>query len=501
VGAGSALDSIDEVTAALRGKLGEALASVEKDSAPLPQVTTKNLDALRAYALGQESYARGGFAEAATLYQRATQLDPNFALAYLGSVRASMASIDANAAIPYLKTAIALRDRLPPREGLYLDAWAAEFAPGRNAPEKWKLLAQMYPEYFAGSANYAAALMDEGRYSEAEKYAQATTAPQNALRGIGFDYLGRATLGQEKYDDAQKSFRQAMGLGFASSARRLADVHAARGQFTDARKHLAHPEIGPEVRYIEEVSLAIDQGDFGRAEAMADKAYSDDAAGKDLTRRVFGLVRGVVLMLGGEKDRARSRFAEAMNASIEAISNPQIGNRTDDAYIALAIAYAAQRNGDDSLAKRALLELESYKEIFEEPNVRAGLERSSGQHEAAISRLRGLLTGSELPQTHAALLETYYLAGRFEEVVTEARWLAAHRGRAYIETNGGQAMQSLNVADTRLARLRAAEALLKLSRPKEAQQEVRAFLDAWPPGVMPAYLRLRADAIFPASKQ
>jgi putative peptide modification system cyclase len=508
VGAASALDSIDEVTAALRGKLGEALASVEKDSAPLPQVTTKNLDALRAYALGQESYAKGGFAEAAALYQRATQLDPNFALAYLGSVRASRASIDANAAIPYLKTAIALRDRLPPREALYLDAWAAEFAPGRKAPDKWKLLAKMYPEYFAGSANYAAALMDEGRYSEAEKFAQATTVPQNALRGIGFDYLGRATLGQEKYAEAQQSFRQAMELGFASSSRRLADVHAARGQFAGARKHLAHAEISQEVRYIEEISFAIDQGDFGRAEAMAEKAYFEDAAGKDLTRRVFGFVRGVVAMLGGEQDLARGRFAEAMKISIKAISDPQIGNRTDDAYIALAIAYAAQRNGDDSLAKRALLQLEPYQEIFEEPKVaelaqivRAGLERSSGQHEAAIARLRGLLTGHELPQTHAALLETYYLAGSFEEVVAEANWLAAHRGRAYIETNGGQAMQSLNVADTRLARLRAAEALLKLNRPTEAQQEVRAFLNAWPSGAMPAYLRLRADAIFPASKQ
>ena len=55
-GAASTLDSIDTVTAALRGKLGEALESVEKDSAPLPQVATGNLDALRAYALGQKAY-------------------------------------------------------------------------------------------------------------------------------------------------------------------------------------------------------------------------------------------------------------------------------------------------------------------------------------------------------------------------------------------------------------------------------------------------------------
>jgi len=53
-GVGSTLESIDTVTAALRGKLGEALRTIEKDSAPLPQVTTGNLD-----ALGAEALARG----------------------------------------------------------------------------------------------------------------------------------------------------------------------------------------------------------------------------------------------------------------------------------------------------------------------------------------------------------------------------------------------------------------------------------------------------------
>ena len=508
VGVGSTLDSIDKVTATLRGKLGEALASVEKDSAPLPQVTTNNLDALRAYALGQETYAKGRYKEAANLYQRASQLDPNFALAYLGSVRASLASVDANAALPYLKTAVALRNRLPPREALYLDAWAAQFTPGRGAPEKWKLLAQMYPEYFAGSANYAAALMEEGRYAEAETYAQVTTAPQNALRSIGFDYLGRSALGQEKYDDAQKNFQQALALGHVSSSRRLADVYAAREKFVEARKSLTRPGSELQVRYIEEISFAIDQGDFGKAETMTNKAYSDDAAGEDLTRRLFGLTRGIVSMLDGKKNQARSRLAEAMSTSVKAISNPEIGNRTDDAYIALATAYVAQRNGDDSLAKRILLDLDPYKQVFDEPKVaelaellRAGLERSSGQHEAAITRLRRLMTGNELFQTHTALVEAYYAAGRYEDVLAQAHWLAVHRGRAYIEPNGGQAMQSLNVADTRLSRLRAAEALLKLNRPKEAQREVSAFLDAWPPSGMPTYLRLRADSIFPASKQ
>jgi hypothetical protein len=129
------------------------------------------------------------------------------------------------------------------------------------------------------------------------------------------------------------------------------------------------------------------------------------------------------------------------------------------------------------------------------------MERSSGNYDAAIVRLRALVDGDELFQVHAALQNTYHAAGRFEEALEQARWMANHRGKAYIEINGAQAMQALNVADTRLARLLAAEALLELRLPKEAQLEAHAFLKAWPAASLPGYLRLRVEAILPASKQ
>ncbi|MEP6906789.1 MAG: putative peptide modification system cyclase [Pseudoxanthomonas sp.] len=507
-GAGSTLGSIDKVTAALRGKLGEAMASIEKDSEPLPQVTTSNLDALRAYALGQNTFAKGRYAEAANLYQRAIQIDPDFALAYLGIVRASMASVNVNAAMPYLKKAITLRSRLPAREALYLDAWAAEFEPGNTAPEKWKLLAQIYPEYFAGSANYAGAMLQQGRYAEAGRYAKVASAPQNQLRSAGLDYWGRAALGQENYGEAQKHFEQALELGLVSSARRLADVHAVRSDFTQARKHLEIAGISPSVQYIERISFEIDQGDFSQASKVAEKAYADESAGIDLTRRVFGVARAVVSVLDGRRKDADAHLSEAIKSSLAAISNPEIGNRVDDTYIALSIAYVAQRIGDYALAAKILEKLGSHPHVFADPKVRdlaeivrAGMERSSGDYDAAIVRLRGLLDGDELFQVHAALQNTYHAAGRFEEALEQARWMANHRGKAYIEINGAQAMQALNVADTRLAHLLAAEALLELRLPKEAQLEAIAFLEAWPAASLPAYLRLRVEAILPASKQ
>ena len=508
-GAGSALASIDKVNTALRSRLGEALAAIEQDSRPLPQVTTANLDALRAYALGQSAYAKGRYAEAASLYQRATQIDADFALAYLGNVRASMASIDANAALPYFRKAMALRDRLPAREALYLDAWAAEFEPGgKNSAEKWKLLAQLYPEYFAGPANYAWTMLFQGRYAEAAKYARMATAPQNGLRSIALDYLGRASLAQEKYDDAQQHFQQALALGYTSSARRLADVFAARSQFAQARTLLGTEGLSPSVRYIEQISLALDQGDFTQANALAAKAHADDAAGTGLTRRVFGVARGIVPALEGQQATALALLHQSMDQSLAAVANTNTADQVDDAYMALASAHVAQRIGNHALARRVLADLRPYPAVFDDPKVmelaeilRAGLQRASGDDAAAIERLHGLLDGDELFQVHAALFDAYYASGKFSEALEQARWMAAHRGRAYIEVNGGQVMQALNVADTRLSRLLAAEALWQLHRSKEAQVEARAFLKAWPAQALPDHLRLRAEAILPASKQ
>ena len=51
-GAQSTLASIDKVSGELRGKLGEALEAIQKNSMSLPSATTGDLDALKAYAVG-----------------------------------------------------------------------------------------------------------------------------------------------------------------------------------------------------------------------------------------------------------------------------------------------------------------------------------------------------------------------------------------------------------------------------------------------------------------
>ena len=75
------LSALGDAAAKLRARLGEAHSTVQKFDTPLEQATTPSLEALQAYSLGN-NYA-GDDPAAVPFLQRAIQLDPNFALAYV----------------------------------------------------------------------------------------------------------------------------------------------------------------------------------------------------------------------------------------------------------------------------------------------------------------------------------------------------------------------------------------------------------------------------------
>ena len=79
------LQALGTAAIEFRKKLGESLSSIEKFNTPIQDATTSSLDALKAYSLGREQNAlKGNQNEALALYKRAVELDPNFALAYVG---------------------------------------------------------------------------------------------------------------------------------------------------------------------------------------------------------------------------------------------------------------------------------------------------------------------------------------------------------------------------------------------------------------------------------
>jgi eukaryotic-like serine/threonine-protein kinase len=117
----SVLSAVGKAASSLRGKLGESLASIQKFDTPVTEATTSSLEALKAYASADALRNSGGEAESIPGFQRAVELDPNFAMAHarLSAIYNNLGEEDRS--MDSAKKAHDLRDRVSERERFYID--------------------------------------------------------------------------------------------------------------------------------------------------------------------------------------------------------------------------------------------------------------------------------------------------------------------------------------------------------------------------------------------
>src|SRR5260370_2735973 len=146
------LQSLGQAANRLRLKLGESLPSLQNHSKPLEEVTTSSLEALEAYSDGVAVYPRKGAAEAIPFFKRATELDPNFAVAYayLGPLYGNLGETISD--IEYTRKAYELRDRrLTALEKYIVSALYYTQVTGElpKPIEQYELLLKIYPRYYS----------------------------------------------------------------------------------------------------------------------------------------------------------------------------------------------------------------------------------------------------------------------------------------------------------------------------------------------------------------
>ena len=115
------LTSLGESATKMRKRLGESLASVQKYDAPIEQATTPSLEALKAYSQGMKTLRATGVVTSLPFFQRAVELDPKFAMAY---VRLATAYAYLNQPIltpENARKAYELRTKVSERERLYIE--------------------------------------------------------------------------------------------------------------------------------------------------------------------------------------------------------------------------------------------------------------------------------------------------------------------------------------------------------------------------------------------
>ncbi len=214
VGEDSVLPSMDDLLRKMRGRLGESLASIGETSAPLAEVTTKNLDALKAYSLGLQSIAEGKGGEANALFTRAVQLDPDFALAWLALTNIAYSTGQKPKAHEYVTKALAHVDRLSGRERLVAEGYAAWFADPAAMREKWSLFARMYPDAMTGQNNLALAdYWYENLLNEAAEQLSIVGASRHPRRGYSWMLLGNVKLALGDTEGARQAYVTARRVG------------------------------------------------------------------------------------------------------------------------------------------------------------------------------------------------------------------------------------------------------------------------------------------------
>lgn len=457
-GVGSILASVDEVASDLRRSLGEAIATIDSDGVSLSQATTSELEALRAYALGEAAMAQRRYDEARSLYENALRIDPGFARAHLGLAGLQWAMARQSEARAHVAQAVRLRNTLAPRERLLVDAWETEVAPSGNPLAEWLALARLYPDYLPARSNAAWYLLVDNRFEESLEHAAAASVPQAPMRTYTMVHAARALNALGRPQEALQMLDQAQHAGRAPAVGARAEVLVALGRREEARQVLAdsRPEDGTLIWLLAQrglASLALVEGDRARAVELAGRARWRAVAMPDPFPRHFSLVDATVRALAGDPlpEAALRQLAEDFRT---ALGDANMPSRHEELFRAATLAYLAQRQGYRRLAAECLGWIEP--EAASMPNaalarlislVRANQLRLDGRPREGIDLLAPQLDGTELVQTRVVMRELYRAVGDVEGAAVQDRWLKAHVGQAWSEVPVTQLLQPFNAVD------------------------------------------------------
>ncbi len=165
------LDALNTVTAAMRAKLGESLASIQRLNAPFGQATTPSLEAFRAYALGDDAHQKGNdIPEAMDHYKRAVELDPKLAMAWARMGVLYLNSGQATKASEYFTKAYQLSGNVSEREKLYIAAHYYDQVTGdlRKSIETLQVATQEYPLQVDNFINIGVAYLQNGEVEKSD---------------------------------------------------------------------------------------------------------------------------------------------------------------------------------------------------------------------------------------------------------------------------------------------------------------------------------------------
>jgi tetratricopeptide (TPR) repeat protein len=440
------LNALSEIVRKLRTRLGESRATVETRSMPLAEATTRSLEALKAYSAGvREVNSSANIAAARPFFERAIEIDPQFALAH-----ASVGIVDSTLGESVLAarsatTAWQLRDRVTDRERFLVDF--------------------IYDRQVTGNL--------EAAYQTLESWLRAYPRgdpPNNPLSLLG----GLSTHGTGRFERAiETSLKQIAEVpDFGLAYDNLASSYFLLGRFKEAEgvlQRAAERRLENPILFVIRYNTAVLTGDQGEADRTATSARGKPAVGHAVAHaEALALARSGRLKLAHqlsnramdlalqERQQEIAASYQAARAVWEAVCG-NVAEAKSDAVAALALsdgrdvvftAALALSLTDDASRSHTLADVlekrfpeDTFVRFTYVPVLRARSALAEGRPTDSVERLQAALpyelavNGLNFNRFYLGGLHTAYVRGeafaaahRYPEAVTEFQKLLLDRG-------------------------------------------------------------------------
>jgi eukaryotic-like serine/threonine-protein kinase len=469
------LKGLGQLATRIREKLGESLASIHRYDTPLEEATTPSLEALQAYSLGVEA-TRTMRANPLPFFQRAVQLDPNFAIAY--ATMGAYTPRDKTALrTEYLRKAYELREKISDWERFYIESHYYDRVLGdlQKAEDVYELWQRVYPRDDTVYTNLAVINNFYGRYEKALEQAREAVRlyPEDMGNKIG---VGIELIFLEHLDEAEAVFKQV--------AERNPDTQLLRERYFLA--FLKNDAAGMKV-----LAKAADPDDahFLATQGTVEAYYGRLRRARELfLRSVEFAKRNDTLELAASYQAALAMVEAYFGKQQEALADARAAIRLDPSFTIsvraivvdplLPMAMAGDVAGAEKLAAKlkARFPRNTTVQRFYLPTFRASAALQRKNPEEALPQLQGLSTPA---QAAVVGMQPAYLCGQAHLMLhdgstaaTEFQGIIDHRGLAFVNR---PPMLPVNV----LARLGLARAYALQGDTVKSRAAYQDFLSLW----------------------
>jgi len=384
------LDALHRAGSDLRGKMGESLGSIQKYDKPLSEATTSSLEALKAFSLGDSKHLMGDELGALPLYQRASELDPNFAMAFarIGTVYGNLGQTELSE--QNRQKAFELRDRASEHEKLYIMGhYYSDSGQLDKGITAWELYKQTYPHDSIPTNNLSNIYNQLGQFENALENARESIqiAPDNLS---SYTTEAAAYAGLNRLDEAKATLNQLAQrkLGGNSIHLQLAGLAWAENDRTAMDQELELAKSGQDGEMQVLWFRAYDVGCRGQLKQFRDFGKKGrDAAGRLSLKEPAAAElqqEAITEAIYGEKSKALEDLTQALKMS----NSP---NMVLNAAAVLAIA------GEESRALKMAEDVARQRpydtnvQSVQVPFIRAEIELNHGNPAKAIDLLDGAM--------------------------------------------------------------------------------------------------------------